>query len=176
MLTSLRCEGEDDFSTDFPRGRVTGSSVAASPRAPLDTGGWGSYPSTAMPTYEYACSNCGHTWEDFQKISADPAKECPNCHQQTAQRQISGGNFILKGGGWYADLYSSSGGAKKKADAASAEKSGSSGGEKPSTEKSSGGDAKAETKSTAPAATTAPSTGSSGSSGSSGSGSSGKSD
>lgn len=61
-----------------------------------------------MPTYEYVCKNCGHAWEVEQRISADPVTECPSCHEPKAQRQISGGNFILKGGGWYADLYSSS--------------------------------------------------------------------
>src|SRR5512143_2393447 len=61
-----------------------------------------------MPTYEYACRHCGHTWEAVQRISEDPLKECPNCKQPTAERQISaGGGFILKGGGWYSDLYSS---------------------------------------------------------------------
>ena len=59
-----------------------------------------------MPTYEYACRNCGHQWEAVQRISEDPLKECPSCKQQTAERQISvGGGFILKGGGWYSDLY-----------------------------------------------------------------------
>ena len=61
-----------------------------------------------MPTYEYVCKSCGNTWEANQRISESPLKECPKCHEQTAQRLISGGNFILKGGGWYADLYSSS--------------------------------------------------------------------
>jgi putative FmdB family regulatory protein len=60
-----------------------------------------------MPTYEYACSSCGNQWEEIQKISEAPLQECPKCHEQTARRQISGGRFILKGGGWYADLYSS---------------------------------------------------------------------
>ncbi len=60
-----------------------------------------------MPTYEYACKSCGNQWEEIQKISEAALTECPKCKQQTAQRQISGGNFILKGGGWYADLYSS---------------------------------------------------------------------
>jgi len=159
MLTSFRFERVADLSTGFPPAQPSSARVS------LDTGGWGSYPSSAMPTYEYACSNCGHTWEDFQKISADPAKECPNCHQQTAQRQISGGNFILKGGGWYADLYSSSGSSGKKSDASTSEKSGSSSSEKSGSEKSSGGEAKTETKSAAPAASTTPSSTSSGSSG-----------
>jgi putative FmdB family regulatory protein len=61
-----------------------------------------------MPTYEYVCKNCGNAWEATQRISEAPLTECPKCHEQTAQRLISGGNFILKGGGWYADLYSSS--------------------------------------------------------------------
>ena len=61
-----------------------------------------------MPTYEYVCKACGNNWEATQRISEDPLKECPKCHAQAAERQISAGNFILKGGGWYADLYSSS--------------------------------------------------------------------
>jgi len=61
-----------------------------------------------MPTYEYACTACANEWEEIQKISEDPLDTCPKCGQKTAKRQISGGNFILKGGGWYADLYSSS--------------------------------------------------------------------
>jgi putative FmdB family regulatory protein len=60
-----------------------------------------------MPTYEYVCKSCGNTWEASQRISESPLTECPKCHEQTAQRLISGGNFILKGGGWYSDLYSS---------------------------------------------------------------------
>jgi putative FmdB family regulatory protein len=61
-----------------------------------------------MPTYEYACKACHHEWTVEQRITEAPVTECPNCHKAEAQRQISGGNFILKGGGWYADLYSSS--------------------------------------------------------------------
>lgn len=61
-----------------------------------------------MPTYEYACTNCKNQWEETQKISEPALQVCPKCSQHTAQRQISGGRFILKGGGWYADLYSSS--------------------------------------------------------------------
>ncbi len=66
-----------------------------------------------MPTYEYLCSQCGNSWEEVQKISEPPIQICPKCSNATAKRQISGGSFILKGGGWYADLYSSSKPAKK---------------------------------------------------------------
>ena len=61
-----------------------------------------------MPTYEYACTACDNHWEEVQKISEPALEVCPKCGKSTAKRQISGGNFILKGGGWYADLYSSS--------------------------------------------------------------------
>jgi putative FmdB family regulatory protein len=61
-----------------------------------------------MPTYEYGCTACKNEWEELQKITEPALDECPKCHQKTAQRLISGGSFILKGGGWYADLYSSS--------------------------------------------------------------------
>jgi putative FmdB family regulatory protein len=60
-----------------------------------------------MPTYEYVCASCNNAWEELQKISEPAITDCPKCAQPTAKRQISGGTFILKGGGWYADLYSS---------------------------------------------------------------------
>jgi putative FmdB family regulatory protein len=57
-------------------------------------------------TYEYVCTACKHQWEAEQPISARPLKTCPQCGQDCAKRQISGGaGFILKGGGWYADGY-----------------------------------------------------------------------
>ena len=62
-----------------------------------------------MPTYEYVCSSCHHEWEAVQSMRDEALKKCPKCRRATAKRQISlGGGFILKGGGWYADLYSSS--------------------------------------------------------------------
>lgn len=60
-------------------------------------------------TYEYLCTACGHEWEASQPITAEPLKDCPKCKKASARRQVSGGTgFVLKGGGWYADLYSSS--------------------------------------------------------------------
>ncbi len=61
-----------------------------------------------MPTYDYACESCGHKWDVEQRMSEDPIRKCPKCGKLKAKRQITGGNFILKGGGWYSDLYSSS--------------------------------------------------------------------
>lgn len=59
-----------------------------------------------MPTYEYTCDACGVQFEREQSISEAPIKKCPKCGKQKARRMISAGNFILKGGGWYSDLYS----------------------------------------------------------------------
>jgi putative FmdB family regulatory protein len=115
-------------------------------------------------TYEYLCTACGHAWEAEQSISAAPLTTCPNCHQENAKRQVSGGaGFILKGGGWYADLYSSS--SKKPADADTSKSSDT----KPSTDAKSS----SETPTVKSDTTAKADKGSSGSSGASGSGSTG---
>ncbi len=60
-----------------------------------------------MPIYEYACGKCGHEFEVEQRITADPVKTCPECRARKVKRLISQTSFVLKGGGWYSDLYSS---------------------------------------------------------------------
>ncbi|MBN1607946.1 MAG: zinc ribbon domain-containing protein [Polyangiaceae bacterium] len=65
-------------------------------------------------TYEYVCTHCGHEWEAEQRISEQPLRDCPACGQSRARRQITGGQgFLLRGGGWYSDLYGLKSGAKK---------------------------------------------------------------
>ena len=61
-----------------------------------------------MPIYEYACEKCGHEFERSQRITEDPVKTCPSCKAKKVRRLISRTAFVLKGGGWYSDLYSSS--------------------------------------------------------------------
>jgi putative FmdB family regulatory protein len=96
-----------------------------------------------MPTYEYGCEACGHGWELEQRISEDPIKKCPKCKKAKARRLISGGNFILKGSGWYADLYHKpSSGSSKKGDDGGGEKSG---GEKASSSESKADTSKSDT-------------------------------
>ena len=107
-------------------------------------------------TYEYLCTACQHEWEAQQPISEAPLKTCPNCHQDTARRQVSGGaGFILKGGGWYADGYgsskSSTTSSEPKGETKSESKSDSKSESKPSETKSDGSSPKTETKSTAAA-------------------------
>ncbi len=60
-----------------------------------------------MPIYEYQCGACGTEFEREQRISEDPIKKCPKCGKQKAKRLISRTSFVLKGGGWYSDLYGS---------------------------------------------------------------------
>jgi putative FmdB family regulatory protein len=61
-----------------------------------------------MPVYEYLCKACEHEFEREQRISDSPVKKCPACGARKAKRLISRTSFLLKGGGWYSDLYASS--------------------------------------------------------------------
>jgi putative FmdB family regulatory protein len=58
-----------------------------------------------MPIYEYACSACGHQFEEWQKMSDKPVRTCPKCKAKKVEKLISQTSFQLKGGGWYSDLY-----------------------------------------------------------------------
>ena len=37
-----------------------------------------------MPTYDYICDACGHEFEAFESIKADPQTECPTCREDRA--------------------------------------------------------------------------------------------
>ena len=81
-----------------------------------------------MPIYEYACAACGHEFEEWQKMSDAPVRTCPKCKKKKVERLISRTAFQLKGGGWYADLYSSSKpGSEAKAETAKADGGGGDG-------------------------------------------------
>ena len=91
-----------------------------------------------MPIYEYACEKCQQDFEAEQRITDDPLKTCPNCKSRKIKRLISQTSFVLKGSGWYSDLYSSSKGKPdaKSTDASSSSDSSSSESEKKSEKKS----------------------------------------
>ena len=76
-----------------------------------------------MPVYEYACEKCKHEFEAEQRISDDPIRTCPKCRARKVKRLISRTSFVLKGSGWYSDLYASPG-AKKDGDAEAGGESG----------------------------------------------------
>ncbi len=88
-----------------------------------------------MPTYDYECRACGHAFEKFQSITADPVRKCPTCGENKVRRLIgTGGAVIFKGSGFYAtDYRSESYKSAAKADSESPDK-------KPA--KGSGGDSK----------------------------------
>ncbi|REJ71481.1 MAG: zinc ribbon domain-containing protein [Planctomycetota bacterium] len=61
-----------------------------------------------MPTYDYECRKCQHTWEAFQPITANPLRKCPECGKMSAKRVIGPGAAILfKGSGFYQTDYRS---------------------------------------------------------------------
>jgi len=69
-----------------------------------------------MPTYEYLCRHCGHKFEAFQSMTAQPLKKCPKCARRAVERLISAGaGLIFKGSGFYVTDYrrSSKAGAAK---------------------------------------------------------------
>jgi putative FmdB family regulatory protein len=65
-----------------------------------------------MPTYEYECKSCSHTFDAFQSISDAPIKICPKCGKEV-RRIINGGmGVIFKGSGFYVNDKKSSGPSK----------------------------------------------------------------
>ena len=94
-----------------------------------------------MPTYDYQCDACGHTFEQFQSITASPLKKCPGCGKLKLKRLLgTGAGLIFKGAGFYETDYRSD--SYKKA--AQGEKPASDA--KPAEKKESSAPAKTETK------------------------------
>ncbi|MDP3268429.1 MAG: zinc ribbon domain-containing protein [Legionella sp.] len=67
-----------------------------------------------MPIYEYQCTSCHHHFDLMQKISDEPAKQCPVCFEHTVIKLISAAGFQLKGTGWYATDFKNKGPANSK--------------------------------------------------------------
>ncbi|WAM30143.1 MULTISPECIES: FmdB family zinc ribbon protein [Myxococcus] len=61
-----------------------------------------------MPIYEYSCQSCGKMIDVLQKISDPAPATCGGCGAEGSMTKVvSRSSFVLKGGGWYSDLYSS---------------------------------------------------------------------
>jgi putative FmdB family regulatory protein len=59
-----------------------------------------------MPTYDYECSSCGHTFDELQSFSEPPLTKCPRCKKKKLARLFGGGGAILfKGSGFYETDY-----------------------------------------------------------------------
>ena len=90
-----------------------------------------------MPTYEYKCFACNHTFERFQSITAEPIKRCPECGKAKVKRLLgTGAGFVFKGSGFYITDYRSEGYKEK----AKAESGGASGGASSDAKPAAGGD------------------------------------
>ena len=53
-----------------------------------------------MPTYQYACTECSHTFEQFQSFSEDALAECPQCHGRL-RKVYNAVGVVFKGSGFY---------------------------------------------------------------------------
>jgi putative FmdB family regulatory protein len=62
-----------------------------------------------MPTYDYKCMECSHTFEIFQPMSAEHIKQCPNCNGKVRRLIGAGAGTIFKGSGFYHTDYKNSG-------------------------------------------------------------------
>jgi putative FmdB family regulatory protein len=79
-----------------------------------------------MPTYDYKCEACGHAFEQFQSMSAEPIRKCPSCGKLKVKRLIgTGAGLIFKGSGFYITDYRD----QSYKDKAKAESGGTTGGE-----------------------------------------------
>jgi len=59
-----------------------------------------------VPTYDYKCDDCGYKFEQFQSMSSESFKTCPECEQESLRRLIGkGGGVIFKGSGFYCTDY-----------------------------------------------------------------------
>jgi len=61
-----------------------------------------------MPTYDYECDACGHTFELFQSINEPLKKKCPECGKSKLRRLFgTGAAVVFKGSGFYQTDYRS---------------------------------------------------------------------
>lgn len=61
-----------------------------------------------MPTYDYKCTECLHTFEIFQPMSSEHLKQCPVCNGRVKRLIGAGAGTIFKGSGFYHTDYKNS--------------------------------------------------------------------
>jgi putative FmdB family regulatory protein len=63
-----------------------------------------------MPTYDYACQDCGHEMEAFHSMSTPALTDCPKCGKSALRKKIGrGAGLLFKGSGFYTTDYRSDG-------------------------------------------------------------------
>jgi putative FmdB family regulatory protein len=76
-----------------------------------------------VPTYQYACTACGHQLEAVQTFADEPLTECPACEGRL-RKLFSGVGVVFKGSGFYrTDSRASSSASEKPAASTSSESS-----------------------------------------------------
>lgn len=58
-----------------------------------------------MPTYDYECLACPHTFEKFQSMTAKVLRKCPECGGRVRRLIGAGAGVIFKGSGFYETDY-----------------------------------------------------------------------
>jgi putative FmdB family regulatory protein len=53
-----------------------------------------------LPTYQYACTECGHAFEQFQSFTDDALTVCPQC-QGRLRKVFNAVGVVFKGSGFY---------------------------------------------------------------------------
>jgi putative FmdB family regulatory protein len=53
-----------------------------------------------VPTYQYACTECEHSFEQFQSFSDDALTVCPQC-QGRLRKVFNAVGVVFKGSGFY---------------------------------------------------------------------------
>jgi putative FmdB family regulatory protein len=53
-----------------------------------------------VPTYQYACRECGHAFEQVQSFSDDTLTVCPEC-QGALRKVFNAVGVVFKGSGFY---------------------------------------------------------------------------
>ncbi len=99
-----------------------------------------------MPTYQYACTECGHDFEQFQSFHDDALTQCPTCGGRL-RKVFNAVGVVFKGSGFYRTDSRSGSSATVPAASAETGSSGEKSAEKSSGEKSAGTGEKSSTSS-----------------------------
>lgn len=95
-----------------------------------------------MPTYQYACTECGHAFEQFQSFSDDALTVCPECEGRL-RKVFNAVGVVFKGSGFYRNDSRS----ESKSSAASASSSGNGSGSDTKTDAAASGSSSSSTES-----------------------------
>jgi putative FmdB family regulatory protein len=81
----------------WPRPGAAGYSWHSTDRS---ASAWHEHREDVVPTYQYACTECGHDLEAVQSFADDALTECPRCHGRL--RKVFGAvGIVFKGSGFY---------------------------------------------------------------------------